>query len=298
MDRQPEIVVSGLNVPEGPVWTGDGRVIVVEQFVGRLTATDPGTGASSVLASMRGNPNGAARDGAGFVYIANSAYAHSGWRREPEVARALPHLPGSVQRVSPYGAVETLYDGCDGQFFAAPNDIALTGDGGAYFTDYYAHRVYYMGVDGSHVRSVARDVAFANGLVLSADRRTLFVAEYRRGVVIAFEVGPDGDLGRRRDFAQLPPGGSPDGLCLDASGYLLAASPTSGVITSFTPDGYLDEVIEMPFRLVTNLAFGGPNLEDLYITGSPVIPVGAALDEREGVLLHMSWPRPGLQLPG
>ena len=296
MDQQVDVVVSGLHAPEGPVWMSDDHLVVVEMFGERLTRTDPATGTTQVLAAIRGTPNGAAVDRDGRLFVANSGYAHTGWRRDAAVARQLPLIPGSIERVDPDGTVETLYTGCDGQYFAAPNDIALTGEGGAYFTDYYAHRVYYMRLDGTYVRSVARDVAFANGLALDPTGTRLYVAEYRRGCVIAFEILANGDLGRRRDVAQLPPGGSPDGLCMDEAGYLLAASPTSGVVCSFTPDGYLDLVLDIPYTLVTNLAFGGSSRDVLYLTASSAMPAGGAIDDPTGVVLSTAWPRPGLRL--
>ena len=285
---------TGLNLPEGPVVLGDGDVVVVEQFIGALTRVVDGV--RQEIARPGGALNAATVGPDGTFYVTNNWHAHDGWRMPEAQRRGLPLRSGRLQAVTAAGVVEDLYEGCDGEYLIAPSDLVVDSGGWCYFTDFYGHKVLRGRVDGSSIEVVARSVPFANGICLSDDERRLYVAEYRLGTIACIELSATGEIGRRRTFAELPAGGSPDGLCLDEAGYLLAASATSGELVVFDPEGFLETRIEMPDRVVTNLAFGGSDHRDLFITMAPSIPDGGAMDRRDGRVMVMSWERPGLRL--
>jgi sugar lactone lactonase YvrE len=73
------------------------------------------------------------------------------------------------------------------------------------------------------VRRVAEDLMFPNGIAVTADNSTLIVAESYAHRLTAFDIAPDGTLGNRRVWAELP-GDFPDGICLDAEGAVWYAS--------------------------------------------------------------------------
>ena len=296
MSRDLVEFATGLNIPEGPVTTDDGAVIVVEQFIGCLTRLKDGL--REVLAQPGGSLNAAALGPDGRFYITNNWHAHDGWKMPPAARAGLGFRSGLLQAVETDGTVVDLYEGCDGEYLVAPSDLVIDSSGWCYFTDYYGHRVFRGRLDGSAIEIVARDVPFANGICLSNDERRLFVSEYRRGAVTVVELLPTNEVGRRRTFAELPTGASPDGLSLDQDGYLLVASATDGSVVVFDPEGYLEEVIPMPDRVVTNLAFGGADFRTVYVTLAPFIETGGDVAAPNGRVLAFRWDRPGLRLHG
>jgi L-arabinonolactonase len=124
--------------------------------------------------------------------------------------------------------------------------------------------------------AMARDIICSNGPCWSPDGRTFYFADSFRGVIWAWDCDPVvGTLTRRRDFAAIPGdrGGAPDGATVDAEGCLWSATVFDGRIRRFTPDGQVDRVIEMPVCKITSLAFGGANLDRLYVTSMAEPPL-------------------------
>jgi sugar lactone lactonase YvrE len=110
----------------------------------------------------------------------------------------------------------------------------------------------------------ADDLVFPNGIVLTSDGRTLIVSELFGGRITAFEVGPAGELGRRRVFADLP-GASPDGLCLDAEGAVWAATSTGSEFIRVCDGGEITHRISVPGEWATSCALGGPDGRSLFL---------------------------------
>src|SRR5258708_8461134 len=90
--------------------------------------------------------------------------------------------------------------------------------------------------------------------------------------VFVFGVAP-GAIANRRSLVCVARGaGSPDGLTLDADGYVWVALWSGGAVHRYAPDGTLDRVLTVPAAYPTSCAFGGPDLRDLYIT-TPATPL-------------------------
>src|SRR5262249_48864616 len=110
---------------------------------------------------------------------------------------------------------------------------------------------------------------YPNGLALSPDERTLYVANTRSTAYIhAIELDAAGDMVRRRVFADMSSDrqdGVPDGMKVDAAGRVFCTGP--GGVWVYLPDGTLIGVIEPP-EVTANLAFGGPDLKTLFLTSS------------------------------
>ena len=114
-----------------------------------------------------------------------------------------------------------------------------------------------------------------NGPALSPDERTLYHTDTFEGTIYAFDLSADGRLSGKRVFAQIPEGdGYPDGMTCDAEGGLWVAHWGGWRISRFKPNGTLDRAIEMPVGQVTSCAFGGENLDRLFVT-SAAIGLGA-----------------------
>ena len=165
-----------------------------------------------------------------------------------------------------------------------PNDLVCRSDGSIYFTDPDKRRPYGereipgpAGVDnlwdGACVYRLTPDGAlrvlahceYPNGLALSPDERTLYVANTRSTKYIhAIELDAAGNMKGRRIFADMSEGtlpGAPDGLKVDSKGRVYCTG--SGGIWVFTPAGKRVGIIKFPEQAV-NFAFGGPDLRTLF----------------------------------
>lgn len=111
-------------------------------------------------------------------------------------------------------------------------------------------------------------VIVSNGLGWSPDNRTMYFTDSGLQTIYAFDYDIDaGTVANHRDFVVVDSKeGIPDGLTVDAEGYIWSAHWGGSRITRYNPNGQVDRVIEMPVPLVTSLAFGGQNLDKLYVT--------------------------------
>ncbi|MEQ8354611.1 MAG: SMP-30/gluconolactonase/LRE family protein [Kiloniellaceae bacterium] len=110
-----------------------------------------------------------------------------------------------------------------------------------------------------------------NGPAFSPDGTTLYHADTFEGTIYAFDLSAGGKLSKKRVFVTIPEGdGYPDGMTCDAEGGLWVAHWNGWRITRFQPDGQVDRVIEMPVSQVTSCAFGGTDLDRLFVTSASV----------------------------
>src|SRR5688572_15160323 len=208
------IRATGLQFPEGPIALSDGSVLVVEIASGALIRIQP-SGDTGVVAKLGGGPNGAAIGPDGHCYICNNGgfkwRVDDGFRRP--TGEAEDYKGGCIQRVNlSNGKVETLYTHCEGVLLHGPNDIVFDADGGFWFTDFgkrFADRtmhgaVYYARIDGSFIRRAAFPALSPNGIGLSPDGRTLYMAETETSRLWSYPVLGAGEL-------QLQPFPSPNG---------------------------------------------------------------------------------------
>ncbi|RYE88008.1 MAG: SMP-30/gluconolactonase/LRE family protein, partial [Oxalobacteraceae bacterium] len=153
--------------------------------------------------------------------------------------------------------------------------------------------VYYAKADGSSITEIAFPMLTPNGIGLSPDGNTLYVAETEGARLWAFDIIEPGHLARRL-FPS--PNGERflfnqsgyhrfDSLAVDADGNICVATLMSGGITVISPAGELVRSVPMPDVYTTNICFGGPDLRTAYITLSGI-----------GQLVAMPWPIPGLKL--
>jgi L-arabinonolactonase len=110
-------------------------------------------------------------------------------------------------------------------------------------------------------------VTCANATCFSPDGRTLHFADSPRRTVEAIAYDPaSGALGARRVLATIAGPGVPDGACTDAEGCLWVAIWSGGRVERWTPDGRLDRTVVVPVLRPSCCAFGGPDLDTLFIT--------------------------------
>jgi sugar lactone lactonase YvrE len=168
-------------------------------------------------------------------------------------------------------AIAPLAERLDGKRFNAPNDLVIDATGGVWFTDpAYGRKpeeleldeeaVYWVSADGATVRKVAGGFKRPNGIALSPDGGTLYVADRDADVTVAFPVEGPGRLGPRRPFADT---GS-DGFAVDEQGNLYV-TPKAPAIRVFSPTGRNLGDIPLPLP-ASNVTFGGPDRRTLFIT--------------------------------
>ncbi len=298
-----KIVAEGLRFPEGPVMLADGSVAVVEIARGTITRVAQ-DGTVSVIATPGGGPNGMALGPDGALHVCNNGGFV--WHEEPGMLRPIgtpdSYTGGRIERIDvASGTVTVLYDNCNGVGLKGPNDIVFDRSGGFYFTDLgkTRHRdrdqggVYYAKADGSSITEIVFPMLTPNGIGLSPDEKTLYVAETEGGRLWAFDILEPGKVARH-PFPS-PNGGRFifnqagyhrfDSLAVDADGNVCVATLMSGGITVIAPEGDLVRTVPMPDIYTTNICFGGPDLRTAYITLSGV-----------GQLVAMPWPTAGLKL--
>jgi sugar lactone lactonase YvrE len=115
-------------------------------------------------------------------------------------------------------------------------------------------------------------ITISNGLGWSPDGRTMYYIDTATGGLDAFDFDPrSGGISNRRRLITVPPGrGDPDGLAVDGDGGLWVALWGGGAVQRYEPDGRPDQLVNLPCRLVTSCAFGGVDLDELFITTASV----------------------------
>ena len=299
-------ITDGLRFPEGPIAMPDGSIILVEIEAGRLTRVLP-DGAKEVVAEPGGGPNGAAMGPDGACYVCNNGGFNWAYDEEPgsirPVGQADDYVKGRIERIDiETGKVETLYDNCNGNRLSGPNDIVFDRKGNMWFTDLGKARardldrgaIYWAKPDGSEIKEVIQPFTTPNGIGLSPDEKTLYVAETEGGRLFAYDIVGDGEV-ELLPYPKSLNGGRYvtsdtgmrrfDSLAVEDCGNVCVATLFTGGITVASPDGGTAEFVETGDGYTTNICFGGENLQKAYITLS-----------WQGLLVECDWPRPGLAL--
>jgi sugar lactone lactonase YvrE len=125
---------------------------------------------------------------------------------------------------------------------------------------------------GGKLTTVIEGVTVSNGIGWSPDGSRMYYADSPTRRVDVFDYDPaTGDAFQRRVFVDLSRvEGVPDGLTVDADGYVWVAMWGGGVLRRFTPGGQQDAVLPVPVSQPTSCAFGGPGFTDLYVTTARV----------------------------
>ncbi|MGN6690354.1 MAG: SMP-30/gluconolactonase/LRE family protein [Sphingopyxis sp.] len=281
-----EIIAEGLAFPEGPVVMADGSVIVVELAGGRVTRC--WNGRTETICDIGGGPNGAAIGPDGALYICNNGGLDL---VKFQNARGTGH-EGRVERVDLLtGKFERLYDACDGIALEAPNDIVFDADGRMWFTDLgkthdgirTASGLFSALPDGSSIAAINRHAMSYNGVGLSPDGAHLYVADTHQARLWRYDRRVEA---QRPTWVATAPGPVGfDSLAVTAAGNICVATLYDGGITTITPDGGVSKLNIAGEPYVTNIAFGGADRRDAYITLS-----------QTGRLALLRWDDPGLEL--
>jgi gluconolactonase len=250
---------------EGPVWFGDHNCLLWSDIpANRIMRLTP-DGQVSVFRSNSGHTNGNTRDRQGRLMSCE----HSGRR---------------VARTETNGAITVLADTYEGRPLNSPNDVVVRSDGSIWFTDPdYGLRLHVPGghreqahdnvfrIDPSTgaLTAVVTDFDKPNGLAFSPDESLLYVADSaisdgpgRNSHIRRFRVNADGTLSGGDVFVTTD--GVPDGMRVDSEGNIWASAGAK--IDVYAPDAVLlGQITDFPAP-VTNLTFGGAQLDRIYVT--------------------------------
>jgi gluconolactonase len=259
-----EFIRDGFDGTEGPISLKDGSVIFTETKANRITRILADNRVSTYLE----NTNGA--NGLAFSPDGELIAVQTG---QPKVGVLAPASKAKV-----------LAEKFEGQGFQRPNDLVRAQNGAIYFTDIGVRpskenpnpgpsraAVYYLSPKGV-LSKVVSDLERPNGVQLSTNEKTLYVADTAGQYILAYDVAEDGSLSNKREFAELAGwsngengwSSGADGLAVDALNRVYVASNVG--IEVFDKDGDDLGVIPVPNK-PQNLAFAGKDKKTLYIVG-------------------------------
>ena len=129
--------------------------------------------------------------------------------------------------------------------------------------------LYRVDLDHS-IHRVVDELIVSNGLAWSPDGNIMYHSDSRQNVIWAYDYDREAGLpSNRRVFASTRPDeGLPDGAAVDEEGFYWSAGVRGGRLTRYAPDGRIDRVIKLPISLPSMCAFGGENLDILYVTSA------------------------------
>jgi sugar lactone lactonase YvrE len=130
-------------------------------------------------------------------------------------------------------------------------------------------KLYRLDLDGT-VHIMEQGVTISNGIDWSPDDLIMYYTDSALRVIYAYDFELEsGRIENRRDFVKVPPGeGFPDGLTVDSDGFIWSAHWDGWRVTRYDPDGRIERVISLPVQRPTSCTFGGPELDQLYITSA------------------------------
>jgi sugar lactone lactonase YvrE len=128
-------------------------------------------------------------------------------------------------------------------------------------------RLYRLDSDGA-LHLVLEGIGTSNGMGFTLDRLRMYYTDSEARCIYLFDYDEKtGVLTNQRVWLQTPEGGGqPDGMTVDAEGYVWSARWDDSALYRYTPDGVEERRIEFPARKVSSVTFGGDDLSDLYIT--------------------------------
>ena len=248
--NEVQTLLTGRGLVESPRWH-DGRLYFSDWSAGEVIAVDL-SGRSEVIAQVDSLPLCTAFLPGGRLVIVSS----------PD---------GRLLRREPGGSLVTHADlGQPGW-----NDIVADGHGNIYVNRagfnpmageaFQPGSVFHVAADGA-VRQVAGDIAFPNGMAVTADNSTLIVADSYGHQLVAFSIGPDGGLSGRRVWADLGEG-TPDGICTDAENAVWYADVPHRRCVHVAEGGTVLRTVELD-RGGFACTLGGPRKQTLFITAA------------------------------
>ncbi len=248
------LVAEEYEFTEGPAVDKNGNVYFTDQPNDRIVKWDASTNSVSDWMKPSGRSNGLYFDHDGNL-LSCADEKNELWRIDMEKNKTV------------------LVSEFEGKLLGGPNDLWVAPNGGIYFTDPLYNRpwwtptenriderrVYYITPSNGEVKIVAKDFVMPNGIIGTADGKTLYIADIGDKKTYVFTIKEDGTLSERKLFCEL---GS-DGMTLDNQGNVYM---TGDGVTVFDKNGKQIKHIAVPEKWTANVTFGGPQQNILFIT--------------------------------
>ncbi|KAB7765202.1 SMP-30/gluconolactonase/LRE family protein [Xanthomonas maliensis] len=238
---------------EGPAFGPDGALYVVnfdhDGSIGRVTIDDKGKGDAALFVDLPAGSigNGIRFDHDGHMYVAD--YGHHRILRitlDDKRIEVYADLPGAFQ----------------------PNDIALAPDGTLYASDpdwaNNGGQLWRIDRDRS-AHLVETGMGTSNGIEVSPDGKRLYVNESVQRRIWVYDRASDGSLSNKRQLIGFDDFGL-DGMRCDVDGNLYVARYDAGQIAVVSPHGKLLRTVALQGRKVSNVAFGGTDGKQVFVT--------------------------------
>ena len=253
-----ELAATGYTFTEGPAW--DGARIIFSDIPGNAVhVLVPGEDAAKVLYAPSDNANGHTFDRQGRLINAE-------------------HGSGAITRWTPEGGRQVVVDSYDGKRLNSPNDVVVRSDGLILFTDPpygLGQRPAKLGFSGVFALNEASgrmvliddQLSRPNGLALSPDETVLYVGDTATQTLWAYDLAADGTASGKRLVVDVTDDSTPgrvDGVRVDSEGRVWFTCP-GGLCVADPAKREVIARLATPKR-ATNLAWGGADLSELYIT--------------------------------
>ncbi|MBG0860231.1 MAG: SMP-30/gluconolactonase/LRE family protein [Bacteroidales bacterium] len=250
-----EKLSGNFNFTEGPAADAKGNVYFTDQPNDRIMVWST-KGVLSTFMQPSGRSNGLFFDRQGYL-----------WSCADE--------KNELWKIGMDKTVEVIVELYSGKLLNGPNDLWIAPDGAIYFTDPFYRRswwdhksmqqdkqcVYYLAPDHKTLRRVAEDLVQPNGIIGTADGKTLYVADIGNKKTWSYMVNSDGSLVDKKLFCEM---GS-DGMTIDKKGNIYI---TGRGVTIFDKTGKQIGNIAVPEDWTANVTFGDRDRKSLYITAS------------------------------
>ena len=248
---EPELIADyQCVIGEGPLWhPGERRLYWVDIATGRMFRYEPATGRHELC--YEGEVVGGftiQADGALLLFMAKGAVKI--WR-EGVLTPVVDEIPD--ERASRFNDV--IADPA-GRVFCG----TISGP------DHWG-RLYRLDTD-ARLTAVVHDVGTSNGLGFTPDRKQMYYTDSHAREIYLFDYDQaTGAISRQRLFVKVPEGeGVPDGMTVDAEGYVWSARWDGWCLVRYAPDGHEVQRIRFPAKKVSSVVFGGDDYTDIYVT--------------------------------
>lgn len=249
---EPELIADYACVTgEGPQWhPTEQRVYWVDIPAGKLFRYTPATGEHEICFK--------------------SPEALGGFTIQEDGTLLLFMARGAVRRWQG-GELTTLIEELPEEQASRFNDVIADPAGrvfcGTMSIDTRRGRLYRLDTDGS-IQVVVENIGCPNGLGFTRDRKQMYFTDSDDHVIYLFDYDQaTGDISNQRVFVNTPADeGVPDGMTVDAEGYVWSARWDGNCLVRYTPEGQEVARYTFPAKKVSSCSFGGPDYRDLYVT--------------------------------
>jgi len=253
---KPELIADyNCRTGEGPLWHPDEkRLYWVDIPAGKLYRYDPATGHHELC--FQGPPIGGAAvqtDGSLLLFMADCAVVV--WREGTIVKTIIKEVAAEREAGARFNDI--IADPLGGVFC------------GTMATQTRRGHLYYLAPDGT-LTELLDDIGVSNGLGFTPDRKSMYYTDTRAKSIYLFDYDTEtGAISNQRVFAKVsdaPNEGSPDGMTVDAEGYVWSARWGGSCLVRYAPDGTEEQRVYFPADKVSCVTFGGEDYTDMYVT--------------------------------